>query len=61
MPESDLLKQVMDRWKLVGDSTINFCIVFELWMTSDLSVDLTVLNDEKMNRYNKSALQEGFK
>lgn len=50
------LKQELERWKLVGDATINFAVVLELWLTSDVTRPVSEMNVEKINRIKQENL-----
>lgn len=44
------LKHELDRWKLVGDSTINFAVVLEIWLTSNYTESVRTMNEIKIQR-----------
>jgi hypothetical protein len=54
------LKQELERWKLVGDSTINFAVVLEIWLTSSLSESVKTMNQIKIDRIKQESVAKAM-
>lgn len=54
------LKQELERWKLVGDSTINFAVVLEIWLKSPLSESVKEMNKVKIERIRQESVAQAM-
>lgn len=57
---SQELRQELDRWKLVGDTTINFAVVLEIWLTSSLSESVRDMNVLKIERIKQESITKAM-
>ena len=50
----------VDRWKLVGDSALNFLVVFDIFLSASLSQEVKEMNAEKVKRIGMQNIQQAL-
>lgn len=55
------LKHELERWKLVGDSAINFGVVLEIWLKSTLAESVKDMNKIKIERIRQEIVSQAMK